>query len=207
MQKLLDHIRMTVIGGLLFLVPLMIIYFVFDKAIDIISPVTHPLMIRLGLERVLGFPGRIVVGLAGLAVLAFLIGVFARTQKGQALLRWLQQGIAIALPQFAMFQTFASSLDKNNETKMPVVVVATDAGWQLGILLAEPEHGWYPVFLPGSPQLTSGSISYAQREFIHDIDLTTGELWSILRSRGGFSAKVCKKLAELQAQGKLDDRP
>jgi uncharacterized membrane protein len=198
---------MTVIGGLLFLVPLMIIYFVADKAIDLISPVTYPVVQKLGLERMLGFPGRIVLGLIALAVLAFAIGMFARTRAGQALLHWLQQGIAIALPQFAMFQTFANSLNKESETSMPVVLVATDAGWQLGILLAEPEHGWYPVFLPGAPQLTSGSISYAQREFIHDIDLTTSELWSILRSRGGFSVKVCKKLAELQAEGKLEARP
>lgn len=207
MPRLLEYVRVTVIGGLLFLLPLLIIYFVTDKAIDILTPITQPVMHRLGLDTIVGFPGRTIIGLAGLAGVAFVVGMFARTPPGQALLRWIEHGIAVALPQFSIFQTVAHSLEADNDVRMPVVLVATDAGWQLGVLLAEPEHGWYPVFLPGSPGIASGSISYARGEFIHDIDLTPSELWSIMRSRGGFSAKVCARLAELQAEGKLEARP
>ncbi len=207
MHKLLEYVRVTVIGGLLFLLPLLIIYFVTDKAIDILTPITQPVMHRLGLDTIVGFPGRTIIGLAGLAFVAFVVGMFARTPPGQALLRWIEHGIAVALPQFSIFQTVAHSLEADNDVQMPVVLVATDAGWQLGVLLAEPAHGWYPVFLPGSPGIASGSISYARGEFIHDIDLTPSELWSIMRSRGGFSAKVCTRLAELHAAGKLEARP
>ncbi len=111
------------------------------------------------------------------------------------------------MPQFSIFQTVAHSLEADNDVRMPVVLVATDAGWQIGVLLAQPEQRLISMFLPGSPRIASGSISYARGEYVRKSTSRPSGQWSIMRSRGGFSAKVCAKLAELQAAGKLDDRP
>jgi uncharacterized membrane protein len=187
----------------MFLTPAFIIYFVIEQAINLISPMMRPVVDALGLEQILGMPGRIVVALSGLLILAFMAGACARTRLGQNLLRWIEQGMAVTLPQFSVYQKIAHSFDGSNSEEIPVVLVATDAGWQLGVLLAPPEDNWYSVFLPGSPGLGSGSISYAHIDHIHPVQLSGPELWSIIRSRGAFSAKICAELESLRAAGKL----
>ena len=87
-------------------------------------------------------------------------------------------------------------------TDVPVVLVPTDAGWALGLLL-EAEGDWHAVFLPGPPQMSSGSIAYAHTDEIHRTDLTLTQLWEMLRARGKGSSSVYKQLAILQAAGKV----
>ncbi len=179
-----------------------------DKAIDLLAPITQPVVREFGLDRVSRLPGRTIIGLVGLAAVAFVVRMFARTPPGQALLRWIEHGVAVALPQFSIFRTVAHSLDADSEV-MPVVLVAIDAGWQIGVLLAQPDQGWYPVFLPGSPRIASGSISYARAEYVPTSTSRREELWSIMLQPGRLFGQSLRQSSPtgLQAAGQLERPP
>lgn len=203
MRKILEFVRTTIVGGLLFLLPLGIIFFVLEKAIALLAGIAQPLLAWAGLNTILGIPGRVVATIIALLLTAFLIGLFARRRLGQALLRWLEQGISSTLPQFGIYQTLAHSLDDQSPENIPVVLVPTDAGWNLGLLLEPPCGDWHAVYLPSSPGFASGAVAYAHKDQVHHIDLTIPQLWVTMRRRGAHSSKVYARLAELQAEGKL----
>jgi hypothetical protein len=102
-----------------------------------------------------------------------------------------------------LIQDVAHNIGSEDDVaEMPVVLVPTDAGWALGLLL-EAEGDWHAVFLPGAPQMSSGSVAYAHTDQIHRTDLTLRQLWVMLRARGKGSWEVYKQLATLQAAGKV----
>lgn len=199
----MEFVRTTVIGGALFLLPIFVVIFVTAKVFGLMGGLTDPLARALGVERIAGIAVTHVITVFALVLLAFAAGLFARTQAGQAALAWIREGVAATFPQFSLLQDVAQRLGNDaNAEDIPVVLVPTDAGWTLGLLL-EAQGEWHAVYIPGSPQISSGSVSYAHASQVHRTDLTLKQLWTMLRGRGKGSAEVYRQLAILQSAGKL----
>lgn len=202
-DQALEFTRTTVIGGALFLLPVFVVLLVLGKVLGMMVGLTEPLVSALGVTSFAGIVVSNFITILGVLVLAFLAGLFARTQTGQAALSWIREGVAATIPQFSLIHDVARKVGSDEDVvDLPVVLVPTDAGWALGLLLEE-EGDWHAVFLPGAPQMSSGSVAYAHTDQIHRTDLTLTHLWTMLRARGKGSASIYRELATLQAAGKL----
>lgn len=202
-KQALEFTRTTVIGGALFLLPIFVVFFVLSKIFGLMGGLTEPVAKAMGVETVGGVAVSTLVTILGIVLAAFLAGLFARTEIGQAALTWIREGVSATIPQFSLIQDVARNVGSSDETaEMPVVLVPTDAGWALGLLL-EAEGDWHAVFLPGAPEMSSGSIAYAHTDEIHRTDLTLKNLWVLLRARGKGSSTIYKLLADLRAAGKV----
>jgi uncharacterized membrane protein len=196
-KQALEFTRTTVIGGALFLLPIFVVFFVLSKVFGLMGGLTEPVAKAMGVESVGGVAVSTLVTIFGVVLAAFLAGLFARTEVGQAALTWIREGVSATIPQFSLIQDVARNVGSEEDSPdMPVVLVPTDAGWSLGLLL-EAEGDWHAVFLPGAPEMSSGSIAYAHTDQIHRTDLTLKNLWVLLRARGKGSAAIYKVLATL----------
>ncbi|NEX92894.1 hypothetical protein [Caulobacter sp. 17J65-9] len=205
-RQALEFARTTIIGGALFLLPIFVLWFVLSKILGVVGGFTEPFVEALGVTSIGGIAVGNLVTIVAVFVAAFLAGLFARTEPGQGVLTWIRDGVAQIIPQFSLIQDVARNVgaDEDEEAvELPVVLVPTDAGWALGLLLEE-EGDWHAVFLPGAPQMSSGSVAYAHTDQIHRTDLTLTHLWGLLRARGKGSQAIYKQLAALQAAGKLE---
>ncbi|HEX4710139.1 hypothetical protein, partial [Phenylobacterium sp.] len=62
--------------------------------------------------------------------------LFARTQAGQSVLSWVREGVSAIIPQFSLIQDVARNVGSDDDVaEMPIVLVPTDAGRALGLLL------------------------------------------------------------------------
>ena len=193
MTKSLDAIRTTVVGGVIFLIPLFLIAWILAKMFSIASGIADPIVTRAGINSIAGVGMVTLVAIVLMILIAFLAGLFSRLSFGQSLFRWLEDGFLATIPQFSILEGVAKSFD-TGASQVPIVLVPTDAGWALGIMLEETVGGWNAVFLPGAPQWTSGSISYAHSDNVVPVDVTLAELMMLLRKRGVGSAKVFQAL-------------
>ncbi len=197
-----EFTRTTVIGGALFLLPIFVVLLVLGKVFGLMGALTEPLVNVMGVKTVGGIAASSLLTAFGVILAAFLAGLFARTPAGQAALTWIQDGVSATLPQFSLIQGVARNIGSDHEdAELPVVLVPTDAGWALGLLL-EAEGDWHAVYLPGAPDMSSGSVAYAHADQIHRTDLTLKQLWMVLRGRGKGSAKIYELLGVLRAAGK-----
>lgn len=203
MDKLLDHVRTTLVGGAVFVLPLLLVIFIMKKAVDLLDPITDAVVARLGVHTLIGAATTTVFSLLLLVLIAFLFGVFARTLVGQSFVKWMQAGILSALPRFNLVQGLARSVDNDQGKEVPVVLVPTDAGWCLGLQLEEQHGDWCPVYIPGSPQWTSGSVSFAHINDVHKVDVPLGRILFLMRRCGMGSTDVCDILADLKAKGTI----
>jgi uncharacterized membrane protein len=187
-DKALEFVRTTIVGGALFLLPIFIVAFVVSKAVGLMARLSDPLVQSLGVATFAGVAVSHIATLLGLVLGAFLVGLFARTRAGRAFLAWIQGGVLAALPRFSLMQDVVNNVGSEDGPSVPVVLVPTDAGWAFGLLVEAPEGDWHTIYLPGSPEMASGSVAYAHADQVHRTDLTISQLWVILRGRGKGSA-------------------
>lgn len=203
MPSALSMIRTTVAGGVLFLLPLIILIVTLGKGLEIARRVLHPVVAATGINSVGGVAlGTIIAGLALLAI-AFLAGLFARTRPGQATLGFFERSIMGMLPQFRMARGVAQSLDPQRQSDVQVVLVPTDAGWTLGFVLEPSEGDWWSVFVPGAPQWTSGSLVYAHADQVRPAGITFAQAILLMRRCGAGSAAIRRLLATLRQKGEV----
>src|SRR5262245_15180134 len=101
MMKSLEPIRTTLVGGVIFLIPVLIVGYVLAKAFGFLAKIVHPVLSLTGLtEFGHGATFMSVVTVLLMAVVAYGAGVFARTIRGQRFMKWIQGGIVQLIPSF-----------------------------------------------------------------------------------------------------------
>lgn len=203
MATKLQAARATLAGGVLFLLPLILIIFLLSKAVKVAERLSQPIVNAIGYKSVGGVALGTVVAIAGLLLLSFLAGLLARTRIGQATYSTLENSILGVLPQWRIARGLVASMDSERASEIDVVLVPTDAGWCLGFVLEKPPGEWWTVFIPGAPQWTSGQLSYAHSSQVHPTGLSATQAILLLRRCGAGSASIQSLLASLQEQGSL----
>ena len=105
MNKTVQFVKDTLVGGVLFLLPVALVLWLAEKVLPLARQLMHPV------ERLI--PGHLVAQfalgtlLAALAILlvAFLAGLLARTSPGQRFIAWIEDSILGSLPNSPKVRT------------------------------------------------------------------------------------------------------
>lgn len=195
-QPFLAFLRTTLVGGITFLLPIVLIAWLFGKAMEFGTKLAQPAL-KLLPESLAGgvFIGAIETAVA-LLIIAFLAGLTARTAIGQRFMGWVENSLIGSLPQFNFVRGIADSVDDSGDKSVEVVLVPADAGWALGFIFESNDAAVVPVFLPGAPQWTSGSVVFAERANIRPSGVSFVQAMTIMRKLGMGSGDVVKALSK-----------
>jgi uncharacterized membrane protein len=202
MERVHGTFRSTLVGGVLFLLPLILVAWLLSKALKVLERLSEPVVNATGLHTVGGVAVGTVIAIATLVLLSYFAGLLARTRLGQATFSSFEHSVLSVLPQWRMARGLIESFDHEETSQMEVVLVPTDAGWGLGFVLEKPDEDWWTVYIPGAPQWTSGSISYAHSKHIRQTSLTFAQAIILLRRYGTGSAEIHGLLASSKS-GKM----
>ncbi len=191
-------LRTTLVGGILFLLPLLLIAAILRSGLKLAAKLAAPVA---GLfPDVLG--GRVAaadaVAVMLLLAVAFVAGLLARTGAGQRVMRWFENSLLGSLPQFNFVRGIAESMGENQ--KVEVVLVPTDAGWNLGFVFEPGPGPWQAVFIPGAPAWTAGAVAWARADNIRPAGLNFAQAVLVLRKLGAGSTTVAVGLAATSPQ-------
>jgi uncharacterized membrane protein len=182
----------------LFLLPLILVVWLLSKALKVIERLSDPLVNATGLHTVGGIAVGTVLAVAILVLVSYFAGLAAHTRLGQAAFSTFENSVLGVLPQWRMARGLIESFEHDKVSQVEVVLVPTDAGWGVGFVLEKPDDDWWTVFIPGAPQWTSGSVSYAPSGKVHRTNLTFAQAIILLRRYGTGSAEVHALLASLK---------
>ncbi len=198
MRNRSGFIRTTVIGGVVFLVPLVIVLFALGKALAFASQLATPLANLFPDFSLLGLGAQTLIGILLLVLIAFGAGLLARTELGKMGRDWIENSLLNAIPQYQMIKSMVEGYAaiENAEGLRPLLV-SIEGGWQVGYLLEEIQEGWVSVFVPQAPTPTSGNVMLLPSERVRELDMPIGEAMLLVK-RLGFGAS--------EALGKLDLR-
>lgn len=194
MNKHTGFIKTTIIGGLIFLLPFVVIISVVGKAVKTMMVVAKPFVGLLPFKSIAGVAAINILAIFLLILLCFLAGLLAKSSMGKRSFNWLDTKLLLIIPGYSFIKGFAGSIESEDADKvMKPVLAKLDDQTLLGFEVERLSDGQLVVFLPGSPDTTSGTVAYMTEDRIERVDIDFTATYKILRTLGRGSEQIIKK--------------
>ena len=185
--------RATLVGGVIFLVPVLVIAVLLRHGIKLAAKIAQPLLTHMP-DLIGGIVIADLVAATLLLLLAFMAGLFARTRPGQSMIQWVENSLIGSLPQFNFVRGVAEGIGGNDESHVDVVLVPTDAGLNLGFVFEPSDAAWVAVVIPGAPDWRAGGVAFVERANMQPAGIGFIEAIKVLRKLGSGAHKVIATL-------------
>ena len=187
MSPMKAFFKATLVGGILFLVPLALLGVVLVHALSLTRKVTDPLVARFPEHEAAG----LVVGIAAMVALSLVAGLIAQTSLGKGLSHWVEEKLLGGLPQYRMVKSMAEGLlSIEHAENVEVVLARIEDAWQLAFVFERLANGWVAVLLPQAPTPLSGTVMYLPVERTRHVDLSTIQAMQLVKRLGVGSAEA-----------------
>jgi len=173
MKQILDFIKTTLVGGLLFLIPLVIIIVLLGKAHGVTRNIVEPLAQALPMEEIAGIGAAKLLAALILLLIAFIAGLLARTNPGKRLAAQVESVILRKVPGYTLLKNMTDeSLAPQSGEKVKVALANLDDAWMLAFIMEEGADGQLTVFVPSAPTPTAGSLYFLQENQVRRLDIS-----------------------------------
>jgi uncharacterized membrane protein len=188
--------KTTILGGILFLLPLAIVLMVLGYLLKLAATVAKPVADRLegeGWGDVAGIGLVTFLSALVLVVVSFSAGLVARTYLGARLTHRFEKSALGRLPHYQMLKSLAEGLVQlESATGIKPALINIEDAWQMGYLLEPLENGWSSVFLPQAPTPMSGNVMYLPPGRVRPLDITRVDAMAIIKRIGVGSAEALR---------------
>jgi len=193
MKKKPSFLKTTLIGGLIFLIPFVILVAVIGKALKVMIFFAKPLAEMLPFEAVAGIAVINILALLVMILLSFIAGLLARSTPGRRSFKWLDQKLMELIPGYAFVKGFTGSMEEGDDKKVLVpVLIRLDDQAQIGFEVERLDNGLVAVYLPGSPDTWSGVVAYMTEDRVEKLDTDFATASKTLRTLGRGSNLLFK---------------
>ena len=184
-------IRTTLIGGALFLIPLVVVVVVVGKAFQILKIIATPLGYLIPIESVAGLAIDELLTVAIMIAICLIAGLIVRSVRGRNFYEKADEILLHVIPGYAWIKGFRDEIsgEEAKKTFQPVLVRLDDQ-YQLGLEAGRSDDGLVAVFLPGAPNVQSGTLSYVTADRIQSIDAGFKAFSRVFMTLGRDSEKV-----------------
>jgi uncharacterized membrane protein len=180
-KSLLNFLRTTLVGGALFLVPIVVLVIIIEKALGIAHRFSDPIAARF---PVLAEHTPILLAIILLVIVCFLFGLLARIGAARTSVAWLENTILSKLPGYSFIKGASQSVLSQDQTAYPVVLARIEDAWQFGFVIEKLASGHLAVFVPDAPNPMSGSVYFMGPDRVRPTELTMGHALMCLRQLG-----------------------
>ena len=210
LKRTKNFFKTTLLGGIIVVLPAMILVFAFTWLFGLVSRAIRPLT-NLVVE-ILTLPEPIDEWVATLIVLSviilacFLVGLFVRTRLGQMLYHSLESGLLSKAPGYKMVKETVSQFF--GKTKPPFAAVALVQIFEndtkvTAFITDRHEDGTVTVFVPTGPNPTSGFIYHLDQKYVHPVDVPAEDAMRSVISCGAGSGVLLRNLKSGPSQPKI----
>jgi uncharacterized membrane protein len=185
----MQFIRVTVIGGVIFLVPVTVLIVILGKTVDIMGRLARPLTAWVPLDRIGGVAVANLIAIAGIIVLCFIAGLVARSGVVTRYINSLESRFLYSIPGYSFVKSLTSSMAGVDDDKSftPVLAKFDDAS-QIAFKVESLPDGRAIVYIPGAPDPWSGSVFVMSADRIELLDLSLMDAVKNIRALGSGSS-------------------
>jgi uncharacterized membrane protein len=191
MRNLLRALRVTVVGGVLFLAPFVILVILFNKAHEIIRALVKPVADWLPFGSLIGLETPRILAFLLLVAVCFAAGILARTVIAARLVKWLETALLSNLPGYRFMKDLGEEYTGTDSTGgHESVLIRFDDSHQLGFLVERLPGGRTVVFVPGAPRPWNGSVHIVEESRVEALDSSAREAVKCLQQLGAGAGKL-----------------
>ncbi len=178
--------KTTVVGGLLFLVPLAVVLVVVGRVVGVMRTAARPFDDMIPVDSMLGVLLANFLAVVAIIVVCFLAGLFAVNRLGQRMTETVETGLLAAVPGYTFVKGFTDSLAETDEMARSFVpiLVRFDDHAMVAFEVDRTARGNAVVFLPGAPNPWSGNVVYVEPDRVTKLDMTVPDAVKLVRTLG-----------------------
>lgn len=176
MRAILRFIRTTLVGGILFLVPVTILAYFLGQAYQFASGIVKPLLEYVPAWTVAGVALATVVTIAALVGVCFAAGIVARTALARGVMRGVEEKILDRIPGYAMMRSMAHGwIGHQQSGDLSTALLRLDDGWQIAIVIERCPDSRVVVFVPAAPEALTGSVMIVNADRVQPVNVPISE--------------------------------
>jgi len=158
-NRLIKFLKTTAVGGLFFLLPLIVIGALVGQVVPIVMAVAGVLRDFLPVKTPLGIASLVLLAIVVLLLLCFAAGMLARRSLGKRISENFEKNLLLLFPRYAIFKDQLAGRLGGDETRPQLIPVQArfDDFVRIGFELERNER-LVAVYLPGTPDPWSGSV-------------------------------------------------
>ena len=187
MKTLVTFLKVTLVGGLLVVLPLWVSLLLLFKAtkgaMAMLLPIAKLLPQWVVHEKV--------TALVLLLLICFAVGLFIRTGPGKRIGQWIMQHILDRIPGFAVMRGMTRQLagEKGEKSFQPALVEIEEALVR-AFIIKKHADGQFTVFVSSSPTPMAGAIYILQPERVHPVDVPLTRAMACVTKWGAGAAEM-----------------
>ena len=190
MNAIARFVRTTILGGVIFLAPIVVLIVILAKAFDFAKKGLNAGLVHFPAASELSAGAATVLSVTIVALVCLLAGLVAHTVIAERLVNLLESSLLSKIPGYDYLkQESASALGVAEIAEHPVVFVPMEGGWQLGVQTEALSNGLVSIFVPGAPNPHSGSVFFFSTDIVRPAGIKLAAGLNCLRRCGaGASA-------------------
>ena len=194
MKTLTQFVRTTIVGGLFFLAPIVVLIVILAKALDFAKKSLNAVFVYIPAASELSAGAATVLSVTIVALVCLLAGLVAHTVIAQRLINLLESSLLSKIPGYDYLkQESASALGVAEIAELPVVFVPMEGGWQLGVQTEALSGGLVSIFVPGAPDPHSGSVFFFSKDKVRPAGIKLAVALNCLRRCGAGASALGAK--------------
>jgi len=193
MKALTQFLKVTLVGGLLVVLPVWLSLLLLLKAISSALKLLQPIA-KMVPQQVVHHDA---VAVCLLIVICFSVGLLTRTRFGQQIGDWLDEHVLGRIPGFrlirGMIRQFAG---KKGEQSFQPALVEIEEALVPAFIVEKHADGQFTVFVSSSPTPMAGSIYILQPERVHPVDVPLHKAIICVTKWGAGAAEMRTSIKE-----------
>jgi uncharacterized membrane protein len=194
MKAVIDFVKTTLIGGLLVILPIVLIAVLIKHGAAIIHPLLMPVLSRLPSE--IPFPRIVALAIESLVVIlaCFLVGLGFSTPLGRRITNVVESRVFSKFPGYMLLRSLMRGVLGDKESIHFKVALSEMEGGLVPSFIIQEHPDNYTVFVPAAPTPTSGAIYIFPREMVHIVDMPFSQAVACVTRLGFGSDKMLQMM-------------
>jgi uncharacterized membrane protein len=161
MKKIGQYIQGTIIKGLFFLLPILVLAYLVEKVWAPIQSIIQTVSKSLAIENFIGRSLLTILTILGFLLMCFLGGLLMQLSRVGKWKTWIEENVLRFTPGYIFIKEIVGeklNYEADGKRQLPVFVLFDD-NWVAGILTEfSKENDIAVVYLPGSPNFNEGTV-------------------------------------------------
>ena len=192
MKSFASFLKSTLIGGIFFLIPFVLLVIILSKAHEIMLKIAKPLSDLIPLEKIGGVALANILVAILILLICFLAGLVASRPRFKSAQKYLEEKILGPVPGYRMVKAYLNSTElyETNEEKMAPVIVTLEDHQRLGFEIERSGEDQVVVYLPSVPHFISGSLVIVTAEQITNLSVSLSRVKDCMEQFGFGASKL-----------------
>ncbi len=187
----MNFLKTTLIGGLVFLVPIIVVVAILGKAFGLMAAGAAPLAAWIPIDSIGGVALANLLAVVAIVVLCFAAGLVARSSAAVRAVQSLESGFLTSIPGYGFIKGMTEGLAgrEGPEALRPVLAKFDDAS-QVAFEIERNPDGRVVVYVPGAPDPWSGAVFVMTADRVEPLEASMPAAVKNIRALGRGTTRL-----------------